>query len=255
MFAKNNRGQVTLFIIIGLLVLFSVTTYLLFQNENTVTLTSDDLITNLEFTEVTQHIQYCLQTVSEDAVVINGLKGGLYNPEKFVFGFLRPPITTYYKKGNLTAPFQENVAYSIGLEFLDLMPACLDEFNGTQETLEYDQDYAEVTVRIVEQDVVFAVDYPITSSKAQRSRTFSRFTHTVENVRLSTILDLATELSYLQQTDPGFICVSCVVELADQNFMYIDFTDIGDNKTVYTFTDLFSSINDEPYVFMMAHEH
>ena len=255
MFAKSKRGQVTLFILIGLVLLLATATYLIIQRETLDVIDPNDVPQSLDFIEVNNHMEYCVQVVSEDAVILNGLKGGLYNPAEYSYGFLRPPITKFYKTGDVIAPTKDDVAFSIGQEFLDLMPSCLDTFNGTTEVLTYDTESASVTVRIIDGSIVLSGDYAVMSTKGSSEHTFAKFNYEVPAVRLFTILDLATELSYIQQGDPGYICVTCVVEMADQNFMYIDFTDIGDNTTIYTFTDLFSSINDEPYIFMMGHEH
>jgi hypothetical protein len=249
---KQKKGQVAVFIIVGLVLLFAVATFFIFKNQVVTTADGETLTTSLEFLGESEFLDTCMAIASEDAVMVNGLKGGLYAPRFYVFGEFRAPLATFYIDGRVIAPSTDDVARSIGLEFNDLFTACVSE---------YDLDALMMTgeiqtlVAITNDSILFDVVYPVTFDKGGNRQIFRNYKYTVDNIRLLLILDVAYQLSYEQSLDPEYLCATCALELADANYMWIDYTDIGDLKTVYTITDLFSSIDGSPYIFMMAHEH
>ena len=252
MFTQYKKGQVTVYIIVGLVLLLFVSAYLIMYNAVAPEVTADDLTVFGTFSAEAAFLQSCLVTASEDALLINGLKGGLYAPQQHIFGDYRSPITTFYKAGSVIAPTNGAVMESLALEFNDFFLECVRTYN---ETATMQIGSPNTNVQILTDRVMFNTVWPVTFTKDQERRIFRDFSHTISDVRLSKILDLARELSFIQTTDVEYICASCVVELADLHYMWIDFVDVGELRTVYTFTDLFSDINGGPYVFVMAHEH
>jgi hypothetical protein len=248
----HKRGQVAIFIIIGLILLTAVTIFFIFRNQ--IVELDQQALSDVasEFVLESQYIETCLEMSSHDAVVLNGFKGGLYAPKYHVFGEFRAPLSTFYYKGQVIAPSNEDVARSIALEFNDLFTACIAEYD-LDAVVSVGQ--IQTRVGILNSSIMIDSTYPITFERAGKRQIYRDHRYTVENVRLLLMLDVARQLSYEQTLDPEYICATCALELGDANYMWIDYTDIGEMKTVYTITDLFSSIEGSPYIFMMAHEH
>lgn len=93
---QRKKAQVTIFIIIGIIIVGGMATYFLISNGKI-------LNSNSKFPEVTQIIEDCLQNVTLDGIYFNSLQGGYYDlPENSIIsGFIELPVYFDNGKGNL----------------------------------------------------------------------------------------------------------------------------------------------------------
>ncbi|PIN76697.1 hypothetical protein COV17_01385 [Candidatus Woesearchaeota archaeon CG10_big_fil_rev_8_21_14_0_10_36_11] len=134
----HKRGQVTIFIIVGVLLLAAVATFIFLQDtageiveeQETVTLSGIQLGDNIQ-----NYVESCITKTGEDALIYIGNHGGYYNvPPPFDPTFTLP---YYFYKERDFGPSEETVTQELGKYMDDMLFFCLQNFNTFTEQWHY----------------------------------------------------------------------------------------------------------------------
>ena len=240
----KSKGQVTVFIIIGVILVLLVALFLMFKPK--VTQVQEVINVPLELQPVYSHVDDCLKQNSLLGLQLLGAQGGVI----FVNG---SELSTYY--GNISygyyegkdvlksIPFMENEVS----QFLSLaLPNCVDFslFNN----FNISTDDISVETNIISNEVIITVEYPIHASTLNYEGNIDRFIYYAP-VRLGHIHDVAKNIVNNTRNDPDNIDLSYLTGFKDVN---ISFIPVSDSGLVYTITDDSSAINGLSYLFMFA---
>ena len=241
-----KRGQVSVFIILGILILlvfgsilFLVRTFqespLEEQSTESVFLTGT----------VENYIQSCVEDVSQDGIQFLGKNGGYYN---------LPLISNY----SLPYYFIENKSTVISPEELQTELAqyinhglffCLHNFEVFDEQ-GYDIVPGEINTntRITNESVQIDIQFPVTIARDSYQTQLTYFTASLPS-RIGLIHSLTT--SYLQEQElvPSSLCLSCLSILASEHGLNIELIHL-DEDMMYRVLDQKSTMNNKPYEFM-----
>jgi len=92
------------------------------------------------------------------------------------------------------------------------------------------------------------VNADLTLFQQEKSNNLQPFLVTIEPMRLGKIYDISRAIVNELVKDPETVCLSCLVELAEQNNLKIAVNMIGEKKVLFTIKDYTTDI-EEPYVF------
>ncbi len=209
MFKNKKRGQITVFIIIGLIVLLTYFTLSYYRKESI----KETEIIQPELIPIQQYVQTCTKSIAEEAIDIIGINGGYIYFPRWVQtnpnSYLRlSPIEDFknpywWYDGEEAIPPLDFIAKQIEDYTKAELPNCINNFIPFQH--QYDIIQAEnfnVIVDIGEQDITVKTIYPI-EIKDKFNKTLAKlqkFPVTIP-IRLKKVYELAVKIMERENKD------------------------------------------------------
>ena len=248
-----NKGQVSIFVLLAVIVLITLF-FINYTNTSTnIDKELEESISSTGFSDsVKNYVDSCLREVSKNVVGLIGIQGGYYeNPEHFVQD--RYFFFSYYFYDNRNVmPSKEVVEKEISKAVNGELPYCIDNFSIFKEQgLEIEDGPINSFVSMTDKDIIIELVYPINFKKQSQSTIISNF-NTKIPVRLGEIYDVAKRVIDQQVEDSQHICLSCVMDLGEENNLDFRFVSNGEDKTLFVIIDNESIIEKEPYNFMFV---
>ncbi|MBW2975390.1 hypothetical protein KY366_06745 [Candidatus Woesearchaeota archaeon] len=206
---RKKRGQITVFIIIGLIILL---TYILLSRYKTESLEEEELILP-ELIPVQQYVQTCTRNLAREAIVTMGRNGGYVDFPSWVQGDpnsylklspndeLKNPYWWY--DGRSAIPTIEFMEQQISGYTERGMEACIDNFSAFHNQYNViELGSFDVITEIAEEDVRIKTIYPL-EIKDKFNKTLAelqRFPVTI-NIRLKKVHQLAESIMERENND------------------------------------------------------
>jgi hypothetical protein len=222
-----KRGQLTLFLIIGLMLLgiTAVAIYIsqISVNEGPQKIDSDPLVF---------FVNDCVKKTLEEAIKMNSIKGGYYSvPENSVqYSFLRVPY--YWNKGNVSVPSVFILEKELSAYVEENSNFCINNFKSF-ENQSYSFKYGKIlsSVSINNKTVSVSVNQPIQISRAGNSVKINKFSAEV-NYNYGEIHSFVKEILEEQKADPEYIPVSFISESCQQKGCFFETIAVDSQTTI-----------------------
>jgi hypothetical protein len=169
----GKRAQITIFIIIGIIILLSTGVYL-YVREAGVGLPT---ILQPKTAPIETFITLCLERTARDALNLIGAQGGfltlppaiLYNPTRYVDaipgiggGLDGPKIPYWYYEGKTQYPHYSYIQREVELYIEQNIGSCIDDFRAFKDEFDIvERSNVTATVLLNEEDTVASIDYAI----------------------------------------------------------------------------------------------
>jgi hypothetical protein len=264
----KKRGQVTIFIVVGILIL-GITAGLFYFSSKIKTLEQDNLLKIEELKlPVKSQVNYCIENSVEEAVFYVGMQGGYY---------FSPPVSEQYWGGFIPYYFYEEESHVPEVGLLEeqlakavkyFLPFCLDEGLGffEKEGVEVSYKIKKVGIKLTDTRIIVEAGLPIKIQikdmaeeeesildldRLTDQTSFTELTYFVVDVDLAykKMYDRSKEIILLQARDPNWFPLGGVSDLAfEEGFSYeiisVD-TIHGEKEEVEDFEEvIFDEIND-----------
>ncbi len=229
----SRRGQITVFIIIGIFILLVIAGLLFMKNsfeKEDVKSKEDKIVDSAQLGgDVQNYIENCIERTGEDALVYIGEQGGYYDlPE------------VYDPEFNLPYYFYENEDYFISLEELEKQLSaymdehlffCLENFESFKDKgYEIEQGVINTETKVVSGKVIFNVNFPVNVVKGSVGKELLVFETDIQS-RLETILEISKQLIDGVVERPFAINLGQISDLSLDNDLMIELSDL--NEDVY----------------------
>jgi hypothetical protein len=206
---NKKRGQITVFIIIGLLIIFTFFVLSYYKKESI----EDTAIINPELVPVQDFVKTCTKTIAREAIEIIGVNGGYIdfplwvrsNPNSYLQLSPIPELKNPYWwfDGRDAIPPLDYIVKQIEDYTQERIGDCLDNFSAFKNEYEIEKlgDF-DVIAEIGEQDVTVKTIYPI-EVKDKFNKTLAKlqnFPVTIP-VRLKQVYDLANTIMERENKD------------------------------------------------------
>ncbi|MFH0752562.1 MAG: hypothetical protein V1914_03085 [archaeon] len=233
-----KRGQATIFVIMGILIVALVTVSYSYRDEISSKASEFGLVKTAslppQFENTKTEIENCLSDRLADATETIAIRGGFMEPTNALDanGLL---ITYFYNKGNKFPP-RERIAAEISRVFnLDavLCPTVAD--------LEKPK-MAESEVTIEESKIGAKITMPVTLKIGETAETIKDFSITPK-ISLGKLLDAAEQI--IQTVNSEGICINCVNSIAEEKDIEAEIEPF-ENSVIITLIDQNSKINSKP---------
>ena len=252
----SKRGQITIFIIVGILLLAGALTFLALKSDIITGGAKERAEQAQEASQlsasVQNYIQSCLENTGKDALIFIGEQGGYYDlPRLSDKSFLLP----YYFYNNETSLIsKEELEKQLSLYVENELFFCIRNFVVFEDQgFEIGQKEVKATTKVAKNKVFFNVNFPVEIKKGETAKSVEKFSVEVPS-RLGIIYDVVGELLEEQREDPGSICVSCITRLAIENDLRIEIVPI-DNLMMFIITDEEVPINNQPYEYQFLNKY
>ena len=247
----KKRGQVTIFIILGIVIIAMVGIFLYLSEFNIKSLIGIQTETiPSEILPIYEFVSDCVKLNGEDTLYLIGQQGGYsYLPENS----LEIDIPYYFDGENKFLPGKEIIEEQIGNYMNIKMFFCTESFVDFSD-FEVAQSFPDTEVIILDNIVNMQVNYPLRIKKGYTTYELSEFTETFE-IRLGTIYEAAKEIIYLQEQNPPEICISCIIDLSMEKDLSINIEDYREDNVIFTIADHNSILLERPYKFVFANKY
>lgn len=196
----DKRGQITIFIIIGIVILFSVGFYLYLTTVKGVGIVAPEKVHPVQ-----AFVQGCIDQIGEDGIRIIGNTGGFikYPPEiernkraYLATGLEDVKIPYWFHDGQSKIPSMDFIESQLNTHIVENLQSCLGDFEIYKQ--QYDikpQGPIEASTEATENAVSINVKYPLKVESKDKTESFELQDHTVLiPIRLKRAYDLAKEI-------------------------------------------------------------
>ncbi len=230
------RGQITIFLILGIILLVGVLIILFIAAQGFGT---DYNPFTFSREAIRGYVTDCVRTTADDALYRIGIQGMFYT------GLPNPVNTAQDSKTNLyqSAPSQEIMRNQLEEAIEDNIHTCLHDFEAfTKNGIEIQSEEPKAKVIINEQNLQILLDYKITATKASKMITINSFKTIKDNIRIPYLLD-AMEQIILRED----------IHLTELDNLECDVTITPfEDKLIYLLEDPGSIVQQQPYMVRFA---
>lgn len=211
-----KRGQVTIFIIVGIVILAAFAT-ILFLVKN---FTTQDL--NVEKEEalpseigsVSLFVENCLKNTGEEAIIYNFINGGFYLPD-FNFQYQNWKVPYYFYLGEDLYPNQTSIEQGINEYVQNHISDCLNDFIYFK-SFQIKTDKPLVQTSILESKVKLKLDLPMKITSVNQTKEIKFFEAEI-NVPLRRAVLMIGRIAKYQKLNPNEIMLTKLVDDSAKN--------------------------------------
>jgi len=262
---KCKRSQITVFVIIAIFLIVAIGIVFIVKNS-----VKNGVITPQVGTEnVGDFVTECLESTSENGLVIIGRQGGYY---KFASelnvaysGNDSEPGILFTELGDINVPYyfynsqntmisKEKIEEQLSLYVRDNLNNCIKDFDiFEQKGFSIDAGNINTTTKILEDKVEIFLDYPVTITKADFTQTKTAYSVDFP-IRLKEIYNITQTFLSLQTINSGRLCVECLIAAVPASF-HAQILKYNDNINIFVFTDKERKLNNNNYDFIFAYKY
>ncbi|PIN75800.1 hypothetical protein COV17_03585 [Candidatus Woesearchaeota archaeon CG10_big_fil_rev_8_21_14_0_10_36_11] len=219
----QKRGQVTVFIIVGIVLLLVVG--LLFfqqgQDETETVLIDRELITVPYASSVQDFVQSCFEQVVELGVLQTGRQGGYWeSPLDYSIIFFDDSLPYYYADEKMMIISEVDAEKELERYIEETLPTCLQNFSHFEEE-GYKIMSGKVDVNVdFGQQVIVELKYPLEVQKGITVIELHDFVHTVD-INIQKFLETARKIVQKHMDTEGYVCLTCIDEWATDDDVII----------------------------------
>lgn len=248
-----KKGQTTLFIIIGILLVIIIGLFVGYKGsklskESGMEIKGVETLAP-ELKEGGDIVEDCIKENAKEALTLLGLKGGHLNEDVETFNYKDTELAYNFINNKNQLPKKENMENSLADYLKTNIKDCLTNVDNKFELIP-SAIYA-INVDIGQNDVLFKIKWPVLFKKGDLQSRIDGFVFTLP-VRLGLLYNEVTGFITEQESNPEEICLSCLLESSQKNNFEIEVENYI-TTFVIIINDKQSSLdNVKPYKFMFA---
>lgn len=247
----HKKSQVTVFIIIGIIVILIAGAFLMIREKTAVTKTNEEI--SIDTSSLNGFIASCAKQTAQDAVVYTGLRGGVNSPadsEAIYFAGILVPY--YFFEGKEIAISADSAKKTLEYYMDNSIKTCTNSFESfKQQGYTIEEGDVTSTATIAEEEVIFDINYPVTLVKGGSRETKSAFSANV-NVNLPKMMKAAADYITVQKGNPNAFRVGNLMDIASKEGLKFEAFDRDNGNVVISLVDESMMINKNPFVFTFA---
>ncbi|MAE42834.1 hypothetical protein CMO93_03610 [Candidatus Woesearchaeota archaeon] len=245
----QKKGQITIFILLALAILIGISLFFFIDREDSIkqpqVQQASEFSVNLQ--SISNFVENCMLLVGEEGVDYISRQGGYYKtplPSTFALGTLQYEIPFYYDKGEYLVPSLSQIESEISNYVKDNLNFCLKDFQVLREQgYEIEWEMTNVSVNIVENEVLLEINFPITVKVSDAQNTFSDFAVRIDR-KLRTMYEIADGLVKMQPDEPNAFLIGELVDLTFFENVTFDIENDEDDVIITLIDDVPSTDND-----------
>lgn len=224
---RDKRGQITFFVITGVLILAAIAIFLYIRSVST---SAQEKEVPAEVAPVKYFIEKCLEKIGDQAVRENSLKGGYYSlgssfePLSLLSPSYVIPVYFHYmdNKNIILYPQQEVVEDDLAMYISNNLPLCINNFEDLKGYT-ISADNFSIKAKMGMKSVIVEAYYPMNVN----TYSFSDFSAEIP-LRMGEMYYIARNLTEEQLTAEVGICLTCYALASIKNDVKFDYIVNGD---------------------------
>ena len=241
----EKRGQVTTYVLLGILILFVAIGALYIRPS--LTQEVKDVSRQSQTENVKGYVYACIQETLPAGLFLIGAQGGYLNVQPNSVQTETINVAYGSVQGKNTLPSTTHIESEISTYIEEYLPLCTEfsRFQGVTITPEG----VEAQTTITNDNIRVKVRYPLTMRKDQQTTTLRDEYEVTVPIRLSKIINVANTVVAQHLKHKEVIDVNALLE-TDMDVSIIE----EQEAIIYAITDQQSVIKNTPYTFMFANE-
>lgn len=238
----QKRGQVTLFVIIGIVILIVIGMIVYFASSSTSQKGKSDIIQTTkvsdDISEIKSNLDLCLDEKALESLDYISYYGGyIYEKPEYTVNFRGNDVAYSFYQGEFLYPKLEDIEKEMINYILYNFESCIDTENYAYQ---FDIQPPSVHVKIEEDKVNFNINYQFTLKKGEESYEVTDKSEFNKNVRLGYLYNLMKDIT-TKEYEVGYVLdMDYLFSLNNKIYIYE-----LDNKTIiYRLADL----PERPYI-------
>ncbi len=214
----GKRGQITAFIIVGIIIL-AIIAFVLYLRQETEVVERPQAPG--EIGPVQTFVENCLQRTGEEGIIRNSLQGGYYNnfEQDTVPMPLGNSVPIYFDGFTVQMPSEEKIRQELESYVNDNLNNCINDFESLQGyDIEEEGNVSIPNMIIGNEGITLQYNYPLSVNQETRLEGFT----VNHNLRLGLVLREVRNLVAQSETVPELICFSCYVDAGLENELTFD---------------------------------
>ena len=253
-----KRGQATIFIILGLVIviLIGIALYLssdVLQTENRFDIAEQEILAE-EVEEYYEAISDCLPEATNIALLEIGQQGGYYDvPEPyFDTGFNKVPYL-FYEGERVSEITVETFGEELIKELEFEMDYCVALYVENYSNIEVDYDNYEGTCRVNENSLEVEVILPVKINLDEQIYDFEYYSYDLE-IDIYEIFEIKNQILEIQEELGNYLPLSELIEIEEESNIEIGIAN-EENDVFFTLTDMDSELGSMyDYNFIIKYE-
>ena len=247
----RKRGQVTVFIVIGLIALIGAVFIFNFVEKGISKKVSQESIEAVpESVEpIKKFVESCLQSTAHEAIYFVSTQGGYYYTPAPYFNYSWFSIPYYMDAEIFNYPSLEITEKELSKYIEENLDFCLNSFI-TFSNFNVTSRIKTTTVKINTEDIIFSLNLPLSIFIGDKVINLEKF-EVREKAELGLALNLIPQIIESQKEFPNRVRLSDLTSLSEANGIEIALSHYN-NTVFYKLKYPLSSFNNEDYIFMFA---
>lgn len=236
----HNKGQITVFIIIGIVIFIVVSIIVVIRSDDSEmnVMKEINLLSNTQNlgVQIESLIDDCANKLLNEAIYHNGRQGGYYylrnNPTPIKY--LDYIIPFYIYENESYMPSIDEIERQLVFYIKDKLPGCVNNFMIFKHTgYNFESNNPNITVDISEDVVVMEVIYPIKATNLEQISVITQDSYLiVEHFSYMNVYSILKEIVSGLKENYGMIPISLLADLADENQFRFGLVDVGPTSTL-----------------------
>ena len=235
----KKRGQITVFMIVGILILLIVALTLFFtrnisEEEQDLELSESAPI---ETGALKMFVESCLRKTSYDAIYYNYINGGFYKPQ-FITLYNQWAVPYYYYLGDGYIPLETQIEEGLQQYIENNILYCLNNFTDIKDFNTVVKDLPLAKVNIKQNQVDFSLNLPLEVSRGDTIKEISQFSVELE-VPLKEVNEILISIINEQEKSSDEVMLDYLSRLAvEKEFTTKLFYEVDEVVYILTFDQI-----------------
>ncbi len=242
-----KKGQIAIFIIIGVIILAAVLFFFYYSNQ----LTAIKPSSAADIGAVNAFVENCVEQTAQDDVIETSLSGGDVFSGNYTY-FLWKPTALYFYNGVDLAPSDDTIKNSLKYYMDNALQACTNKFEKLKAagyTIEEGDVNSKVTV--TSEKVTFEVEYPLNITKSGSTTAESKFSADVK-VNIPKMINASRAYINFQTQNPDALRLGNLMDICNERGLMFRVYNSPEGDTLITLIDNSTLVRNEPYVYAFA---
>lgn len=239
-----KRGQVTLFVILGLVLVVAIALLVYYKDNLISSDNKQEELSSLsqEEQEIKSLVESCLNDKAKEALTLSGYQGFYVDVPNNNLDYSIYQIPYLYDNGINKVPSIEIIE--------EQLSKYIDENIAECYTISQDIEFGnpETKTEIQNDKVLFTLNLPVKLNKGESASNLNEF-NTEVKVRLGELYAIVK--TFLDDSEKDKLCLSCLLDLSVKNDIYTEVVEVNEDIVVI-FNDQNSKINDDNYILQFA---
>ncbi|MBN1386715.1 hypothetical protein JW968_07155 [Candidatus Woesearchaeota archaeon] len=249
-----KRGQVTVFIVLGIVILMIVSLVIYMtalRHKGEIEMTVEQARVT-DFEQIRMLTQKCVEDVAETQFFSMGLKGGYYTLPPLHFKSIYSDIPYFYFEGYVGLVNKTDLERELSEAIEEAFPYCLQGFrNYKMMGYSFNEPNVTADVEVGIKNIIFKIRYPLEIKKGDAVKSYEEFEY-VQQARMLNIIDAAKEIVLEVIKDPRYTPTSTILEMSAKHDLQIDTLSYGTIVTYVVQDKSLLSDGGVPYMFLFS---
>jgi hypothetical protein len=244
----KKRGQITFFLIVGIVVLVIIILVVSLNNKNKINYKTDDITT----VSIENYIELCTLEATTNALKYISYRGGYYNLEEPMTNYSILNTKYYYKDG-IHVPLNNEVSNQISLYLENNLNEYCNLSVFDKEGYYIEVNNYEVSSIINQDGIIVSVNNPVKISYGDSDKTVSGI-NLMKKTRLKSLLDASNEFVLDYERYNKSFCVTCNIDTSEKYDVLFEISERDNDYQIKVIDGLAGNFEREYFIFALKRD-